>query len=407
MLNENTIEKLTERFGNRFSKYNEDVLKALGETIKKFNGLSYSEAYALGQQLKYNKTLNELLQELSNISGKSIQDIQQLLIDVANKNIEFADVFYKAKGLETPIYSNNFALQNLVKSISNVATTDFINLARTTGFKLLDSNGNPLLLNFQQAYNEVIDRCVYSTLTGKDTFQNSIRNTIKQLSNSGVRKIEYKSGYSKRLDSSVRQNVKDTIKQVTNESQLIFGQEFDSDGVEISVHMNPAPDHALVQGRQFSNEEFKKFQNNMVSKSYDGMIFSPEYNGNDRRSIGEYNCYHSIFSIVLGVSKPEYNASQLQQIIDDNNKGVKIDDKEYSIYEVTQLQRQLETKIRQEKDTQIISRASGDKELASESQSKINDLTYKYNQISKIAKLPTKKDRLLVSGYHRISTKID
>lgn len=403
MLNENNIEALTERFANRFSSYNTKVLETLGNIIKKFDGLTTTQAYQLAQQLKYDMTLNDLINELSNISGKSIKEVEELLIEVANKNIQFADTFYKAKWLDTPIYADNTALQSLVKSISDTTSVNFINLSRTTGFRLLDRKGNPLLLDIKQTYNEVIDRCVYATITGKDTFQNTIRNTVKQLSNSGVRKIEYESGYSRRLDSAVRQNIKDTIRQITIESQKQFGKEFDSDGVEISVHLNPAKDHELVQGKQFSNEEFEKFQTNQEAKSYDGTVFSPNYGNTDRRSIGEYNCYHTVFSIVLGVSKPIYSDNKLKKIIEDNSKGVEIDGKEYTIYEATQLQRKLETSIRQEKDNQIIGRASGNKELVSASQQRITQLTNKYNQVSKIANIPTKKERISVSGYRRVN----
>ena len=403
MLKENNIEALTERFTNRFSSYNTKVLETLGNIIKKFDGLTPTQSYQLAQQLKYDMTLNDLINKLSNISGKSIKEVEELLIEVANKNIQFADTFYKAKGLDTPIYADNTALQSLVKSISDTTSANFINLSRTTGFRLLDRKGNPLLLDIKQTYNEVIDRCVYATITGKDTFQNTMRDTIKQLSNSGVRKIEYESGYSRRLDSAVRQNIKDTIRQITIESQKQFGKEFDSDGVEISVHLNPAKDHELVQGKQFSNEEFEKFQTNQEAKSYDGTVFSSNYGNTDRRSIGEYNCYHTLFSIVLGISKPIYSDDELKKIIDDNNKGIEIDGKEYTIYEATQLQRKLETSIRQEKDNQIIGRASGNKELVSSSQQRITQLTNKYNQVSKIANIPTKKERLSVSGYRRVN----
>ena len=185
-----------------------------------------------------------------------------------------------------------------------------------------------------------------------------MQSTLKQLSSSGVRKIEYESGYSRRLDTFARQNILDGMRQVTNESQKLLGKEFDSDGVEISVHENPAPDHELVQGRQFSNKEFNNFQNDRKAIDYTGMVFEPEFKWHDRRSISEYNCYHYIFSIVLGVSKPQYSDKQLQKIIDDKNKTFEFDGKTYNIYEGTQLQRKVETAIRQEKDTQILAKAS-------------------------------------------------
>lgn len=406
MINEELQEKLLSVFDKRFQDYNTKVLEELGNVIKQFKDLTPSQAYSLAQQLKYNTTIKDLLDELSKISGLSVKDLKAILEKVAKENIGFADVYYKARGLETPIYSKNKTLQRLVNSVYKIAGEEFKNIAKSTGFRLLGDNGEPLLLDIDETYKYVIDKCVVAISQGKETYQQSMRSTLKQLSSSGVRKIEYESGYSRRLDTSIRQNILDSMRQVSNESQQLFGKEFDSDGVEVSVHEMPAPDHELVQGRQFSNEEFENFQNDRKAVDYTGMVFEPEFEGHDRRSISEYNCYHYIFSIVLGVSKPQYSNKQLQEIIDNANKKTTFDGKEYTQYELTQLQRRIESAIRQEKDTQILARASEDKDLILQAQTKITQLTNKYKQVVKISGLPNQlSTRGRVYNYHRVSIK--
>nr|DAE35530.1 MAG TPA: minor capsid protein [Caudoviricetes sp.] len=406
MLNEELQEKLLSVFDKRFQDYNTKVLEELGNVIKQFKDLTPSQAYELGQQLKYNTTIKDLLDELSKISGLSVKDLKTILEKVAKENIGFADIYYKSRGLETPIYSENKALQRLVSSVYSISGAEFKNIAKSTGFRLLGDNGEPLLLDIDKTYKYVIDKCVVAISQGKETYQQSMRSTLKQLSSSGVRKIEYESGYSRRLDTSIRQNILDSMRQVSNESQQLFGKEFDSDGVEISVHLNPAPDHELVQGRQFSNKEFDNFQNDRKAVDYTGMVFEPEFEGHDRRSISEYNCYHYIFSIVLGVSKPQYSNKQLQEIINNANKKTTFDGKEYTQYELTQLQRKIETAIREAKDTQILARASEDNELILQSQTRITQLTTKYKQLCNVSGLPNKlSTRASVPNYRRISKK--
>lgn len=406
MIDEKLQEKLLSVFDKRYQDYNTKVLEELGNVIKQFKDLTPSQAYSLAQQLKYNTTIKDLLDELSKISGLSVKDLKAILEKVAKENIGFADVYYKARGLETPIYSENKALRRLVSSVYSISGAEFKNIAKSTGFKLLGDNGEPLLLDIDKTYKEVIDRCVVAISQGKETYQQSMRNTLKQLSSSGVRKIEYESGYSRRLDTSIRQNILDSMRQVSNESQQLFGKEFDSDGVEVSVHEMSAPDHALVQGRQFSNEEFENFQNDRKAVDYTGMVFEPEFEGHDRRSISEYNCYHYIFSIVLGVSKPQYSDKQLEKIINNANKKIEFDGKEYTQYELTQLQRRIESTIRQEKDTQILAQASEDNELVLQSQMRITQLTTKYKQLCNVSGLPNKlSTRASVPNYRRISKK--
>ena len=122
----------------------------------------------------------------------------------------------------------------------------------------------------------------------------------------------------------------------------MFGKEYGADGIEISVHSNPAPDHEDIQGRQFSIEEYDKLQAGEIAKDVKGIM----YDGSDKRQIGQYNCYHDIFNIILGVSKPIYTDKQLKEIVQNNQEGFEYEGKHYTNYEGTQLQRRLETEKR-------------------------------------------------------------
>lgn len=160
----------------------------------------------------------------------------------------------------------------------------------------------------------------------------------------------------------------------------------------------------MSNGRQFSNEEYQKLQNGEVAKDYKGVNRQLGHSKNGSyRSISEYNCYHKIFAIVLGVSKPEYTDKELKKIQNDNEKGFEFEGKHYSNYEGTQLQRRIETEIRKQKEKQILAKASGDdfKEDVLNTQKKIKQLTHKYNELCKISGLKPKKQRLTVSNYRR------
>ena len=398
-MNDKIQEQLVKHFTKRFNKYNEKVLYEIGQAIKEIGDVIPSDAYKLAQQLKYNTTVKDLERELAKITGKSIEEMRVILEHIAKENISFAKTFYEAKGLDVPIYEEHKELQKLVNSISKLSSEKFINIARSTGFKLLDNDKNPMLLNIKETYHKVIDEAVYAITTGKDSYNQIMRDTLKQLSASGVRNIEYDSGYSRRIDSAIRMNIMDTMRQVSNESSKLFGQEFGSDGIEVSVHLNPAPDHEEVQGHQFSNKEFEKFQNHQSCYDYKGKFVSHIHNKSYRRAISEYNCYHYIFPIILGVSDPLYSNKELQKIINDNNKGIEIDNKHYTNYEASQLMRRLETEIRKSKDQQLLAETVRDNELIIKSKERIRYLKHKYRDISKQSKIKEDVTRTYVANY--------
>lgn len=400
MLSEKIIEQLVERLVERIEKGNTYVLKKIGESIKKIGTLSPTAAQQLAQVLKYGGSYNEIVSELAKITNLNVKDIYSIFEEVAKKDYRFAKQFYEYRGLDYIPYEQNIALQRQVNALARITANEYVNLSNTMAFaKKVD--GKIVYTSLFKAYRDAIDEAVLNVAQGKETFDQQMQKVIKDLGNSGIKTVDYANGKSVRLDSATRQIMQGALRNLHNETQKLIGEEYGADGVEITVHENPAPDHAEVQGKQFSNEQFDNFQNDRTATSYDGIVFPPEFEGHDRRSISQYNCYHWTFSIILGVNKPNYTNEQLKEVIDRNNAGFEIDGKHYTMYEGQQMQRNLETQIRKQKDIQIMAKASGNEELIAESQKNITQLTTKYNELCQVSGLKRKADRLRVSGYRK------
>lgn len=402
MIDERIIDKLVERLVERIEEGNSYVLEKIGESIKKVGTFSPSKAQQLAQVLKYGGNYNKIAEKLAKITELNVKDIYAIFEEVAKNDYLFAEQFYNYRGVKYIPYEENLALQNQVKALARLTANKYVNFSNTLAFAK-KVNGRVVYTDLAKTYYESIDKATLSVMQGKDTFDQQMHSVIKELGESGLKTVDYASGRSVRLDSSVRQHLKGALRNLHNEMQAVFGEEFGADGVEISVHLNPAPDHEEVQGRQFSKEEFYKFQHDMEAVDYTGKIFRAEFNGKDRRAISEYNCYHYTFDIILGVSKPNYSSDELKKIIEDNEKGFELDGVHFTNYEGTQMQRALETSVRKQKDIQIIAKASGNKELVLESQRKIRQITKKYKELCEVSGLPTKMDRMRVSGYKRIN----
>lgn len=397
-MNNDKLELALERFVRRFEEFNTKVLEEFGKTISKFDQLTPSQAHKIAQQLKNGRDIEKILADLERISELSRKDIEDLLEITAKENIAFANTYYEAKAMDKVSYETSKQFQDLVKAVEKTTKAEFTNLSKTTALKLLKDNGKPLYLDIKKAYNEVIDRCVLAVATGQNNYQKAMYDTIKQLANSGVRKIYYdnvgkkrpdgtiiKYPYSRRLDSSVRQNILDGVRQVNIGIQEQVGKEFGSNGVEISAHSPCAEDHIFIQGKQYSKKQFEKI------------------NANLKRPIGTLNCAHFIFSIVLGISSPNYTQKQLNKFKKESNEIIEYEGKKYTRYEATQVQRRLETKIRQQKDLQITSKASGNKEGVQTAQQNITSLTKKYKDFSEKAGLDTQMQRMRVVSFKRIN----
>ena len=386
MLDDKIINVLVDRLVSRIEQGNEYILKQMGNTIKHIGTLTPSKANQLVNILKYGGNYDKIVRKLAQITELNIRDIEKIFEAVAKENLYFAKQFYEYRNIKYIPYEQNIALQRQVKALAKITANNYMNISRTLAFTKIE-NGKVIYTDLAKTYQYMIDKAVLSISQGKSDFNSDMYKTIKELGQSGIKTVDYASGYSRRLDSAVRQNIQGALRDMSNELQKQFGEEFDYDGIEVSHHANPAPDHEFLDGEQFSKEEFEKINSEL------------------ERPVGELNCYHYIFPIILGVSKPNYTKEQLQEDKEKNKKGFNYEGKHYTLYEGTQLQRKIETEIRKTKDTQIIAKASGNKELVQESQTKITQLTQKYRELSQISGLPTQLERARVSGYKRTNIK--
>lgn len=421
MISEEQIELLVERLVNRIEEANTYFLMKIGASVGKIRKLTPSQAQELVQILKYGGNYEDIIKEISKYTNLNIKDIDDIFSNYAKKDQLFYEKFYKYRNIPFVPFEQNSALIMQTMALSNMAKKELYNFTRPNvlGYTIRDEKGIPRFYGLRETYNRVLDEALLNVSQGKQTFDSAMSNILKDIGGSGLKTIEFASGRSMRLDSAVRMHLQDALRILHNENQKIIGEEFDYDGIEVTHHANAAPDHIdTIDGKQFAlvdiikehiekgiPTEVEKIRGNQVW--VDGKVYDDfnAVNNSLQRPVSTLNCKHKTFTIILGVSKPEYTQEQLDEDKKKNLDGFELDGKHFSNYEGTQLQRSIERAIREQKDTQILAKASGNVDLISQSQMKITQLTHKYNELSKISGLPTKKERLKVSNYKRINVK--
>lgn len=194
----------------------------------------------------------------------------------------------------------------------------------------------------------------------------------------------------------MRQNVLWGIKQCNQGVADLVGGQFGANGYEISYHSNPRPSHADMGGRQYAAGR---------GRTVNGVYYPPF--SSVEGLLGDYNCYHFKFSILLGISEPAYSKKQLAALKARDAEKIEFEGKTYTRYEATQMQRQLEAAARHAKDRQIIAKAAGDDTLMRTEQARINSITPKYAQFSKAAGYLCTRSAWRYPGYHKVKTVSD
>ena len=407
MLSDDALNRLIQPIIDRQNKINLWVLKRIALRIKEVGEVLPSDTQKLISLRNAGADAQKIVSELAHMTQLQVHDIQEIVRTVAEDAYMAAKPFYDFTKTAYIPYDENALLKRRVKAMAIRTSNSYVNLTKAQAFMIRDPKNPKRLIAtpIAKAYQSIMDEAVQAASNSTIDYSTAMRRTVKQLTDSGIRRVEYnaESGRktTQRLDTAVRRNILDGMRAVNQEMQNIVGEEFGANGVEISVHMNPAPDHAEMQGHQFTNKEFDKMQHAENFKDVQGR----EYQGFER-AVGTLNCRHFAISIMIGYAKQNYSDEELKDILDRNEKGYTFPNgKHLTMYECTQYQRQLETKIRYAKDGQITARTAGDIDLAKQYQAKVDKYTAEYKAFSKACGLSEKKSKLSVSGYQKISKK--
>lgn len=358
----------------RFEAINTHYIKLMAKQIKEIGQLSPSNIYRLQQMTKMQQNIDTINYLLAQETGRTLEELYQIY-DMSGMSL-YGDTYklYTARGISQVPFEQNTTIQQYLESMKQLTANTFVNLSNTTAL--------------YEPYRHLVDTAIDAIVSGTGSYDELIRTQLTDTSLSplvrnadeGLR-ITYASGQTRRLDSAIRMNVLDGVREVNNGIREQVGKEFGADGVEVTVHALCAADHIDIQGRQFSKEEFEIVNSNL------------------RRRISTCNCKHATFPIILGVSEPAYTDEELASYKANSEQKVTIDGREMTKYEATQVQRKVETEIRKAKDRTIFAENSGDIELAKQAKARVETLKKHYNNVSQQAGLTPKMDRTYVQGY--------
>ena len=199
--------------------------------------------------------------------------------------------------------------------------------------KTLKNFTNTIAFQSKQAYVDTIDEAYMKVVSGAFDYQSAISTACQELAEKGIT-LKDRLGRNVQLEVAVRRNVMSGIQETANNINKDIDEYLGCDGYEVTAHTGARPSHAEAQGKQYA------INKNDAGKY--GIGLWSDVSGLWK----EYNCRHTYFGIILGVSEQVYTNKELNEM---QNATVKFNGKEMPYYEGTQKQRQLENAIRKQK----------------------------------------------------------
>lgn len=380
-MTEADMEAAVSRILTRLDEVNTFYIKKIASQIKKIGEMSQSSINRLVVMADMGVDIAEITERLRIATGLNVKDLYRVYNQALND--VYTDKRFAVYLQQNPMTPDGKERLNQYARLVSVQTAQaMVNLSNTTAIS--------------STYRDIVDQAIVTASTGVGDYKSAMRAAIQKLGYNGMQ-VQYASGYHRRLDSAVRQNVIDGANQLAQNASLMMGEELGFDAVELSAHARSAPDHEPVQGRVFLKSEFAKMQAGMDFYDVDGNHYA-----GFKRQIGEWNCMHLAMGFSTKYSIRRYTDNQLSEWRQDNAAGCMIGDKHYTIYEAIQLMRKIETEVRRQKDVAVSAAAAGDDALRRDCQTKINALSNNYTQIAQAANVTPRRDRMSVQGFRAI-----
>ena len=242
---------------------------------------------------------------------------------------------------------------------------------------------------------DALSQSLKEVQSGAISYNQAISNAVKQLADSGLKTVDYESGHRDQVDVAARRAVMTGVNALNQKYAEQSADYLETDLVEVSAHIgarntgNGLENHESWQGGVYRWAEKPKNSKG----EYKDFVATTGYG--QGAGLGGWNCRHTFYPFVEGISEPTYSQADLDAMKGENRKFV-FDGKEYDGYTATQMQRSIERQIRKQMRLRDAYKAAGLKDDETAANIKLRRLNAKYKEFSKAAGLPEQKERLKV-----------
>ncbi len=371
MLTPKQLQSIPKPLTDIYSELSDFVLQDIALRISEAAKITDTAEYLMYRAKALGMSTDAITAELARINGVAEAKIEELIRTAAEQSDEFDRRMLGVNEGSTE------QLQKLINAQIKQTRGLCTNLTGTLGFAQKTADGRMVYGSATDFLRKQMDMAQMKVMTGVCDYNTAVRQACFALADSGLRTVYYASGRSDRIEVAVRRALMTSVSQLTQKISEQNAAEFGADGWEISAHIGARPSHAVYQGRQYPDSQYET-------------IVLP--------LINDYNCRHSAYPIILGVTKPSYTEEQLKAL---DPPPFTYEGKQYTAYEAQRQMRKMERSMRRQKDRCIVADAVGDKDAFTAASIKLRRQKDYYEDFCKAAGTYTEYERTFVAGYDR------
>ena len=315
MLSPEYLQDISKEMEDYFYDLETEILKDIAERIRlNDNAMTSTANFQLQQLQLLGATNDQITKRLSVALNTSKKEVEKIISNSVYASIENDNLILKEayeKGLIGEFAFEKEKFKEIILEGIIASTEDLTNICNTTA------------ITAQAKFTNALNNVYLQVSSGAFTMDQAVDNVITKLAKEGLGTITYKSGAKRQLDTAVRIAIRSSVNKSALKAQEQNLNDFGCNLVEVTSHRGARPDHALWQGKIYWR--LHKYKN------YSNFEEATRYGHGD--GLGGWNCRHSFYPFFEGISEKTFEHYRLKE----NNE----------LYELQQLQRYNERKIRE------------------------------------------------------------
>ena len=245
-----------------------------------------------------------------------------------------------------------------------------------------------MLTPLAEVYQKYLDSACLDIVSGAFDYNSVLRRVVTQLTNSGLRQINYASGRANRVDGAARRAVMTGITQLTGHISDYNAEKLYTEFFEVAWHSGARPTHAVWQGKVWSKKQ-------LITVCGLGTVTGLE----------GVNCYHERYPFIPGISERNWTDEWLEEQNRKENTPKEFNGKEYTLYEAKQRQRQMEAAMRAQREkVQLLKDGDADPDDVMLARAKYQGQLNEYSRFSRKMGLKEERERIYYDMRGHIAT---
>lgn len=386
-MNREYKEKLSRKIEKNYLDLEERIMQDIVRRIKKTGKITSTADYQINRLLILGYSSEDVERMIKDALDASYPDMFELYDQVIDwEYVRNKDVYEQINQKFIP-FEENGELQQAVETIITQTSSELENITRSLGFYLDYGNGQRVLTPLAEVYQKYLDAACMDIVSGAFDYNSTLRRVVAQLTNSGLRKIDYSTGHTNRVDVAARRAVMTGITQLTGHISDINARKLGTDYFEVVWHAGARPTHQVWQGKVYSRDELYSICGLGTVTGLEGA-----------------NCYHERYPFIPGISERNWSDEWLDEQNRKENTPKEFKGKKYTLYEAKQRQRQMETAMRAQREQVELLKAGGaDSDMIMLARCKYQAQLDEYGRFSKKMGLEQERERIYLDMRGRVA----